>query len=83
MLLDELKLFDEQSLFEHEAALSIKICDTNGFLCKLLGFAEELFSFGIVKIIACKAARQLGMHRNTLSRKVTQYKLDHRRGRVR
>ena len=27
----------------------------------------------------CRAARELGMHRNTLSRKLTEYKLDHRR----
>ena len=30
-----------------------------------------------------RAAEVLGIHRNTLSRKVAQYKLDHRRGRVR
>ena len=30
-----------------------------------------------------RAARLLGIHRNTLSRKVVQYKLDHRRGRAR
>ena len=27
----------------------------------------------------CRAAEQLGIHRNTLSRKMTAYKLDHRR----
>jgi len=30
-----------------------------------------------------RAAEQLGIHRNTLGRKVVQYKLDHRRGRSR
>jgi DNA-binding protein Fis len=30
-----------------------------------------------------RAAEMLGIHRNTLSRKVVQYKLDHRRGRAR
>jgi DNA-binding protein Fis len=30
-----------------------------------------------------RAAELLGIHRNTLSRKVVQYKLDHRRGRSR
>lgn len=30
-----------------------------------------------------RAAQVLGIHRNTLSRKVAQYKLDHRRGRSR
>ena len=30
-----------------------------------------------------RAAELLGIHRNTLSRKVAQYKLDHRRGRSR
>jgi Fis family transcriptional regulator, factor for inversion stimulation protein len=30
-----------------------------------------------------RAAELLGIHRNTLSRKVAQYKLDHRRGRTR
>ena len=30
-----------------------------------------------------RAAEQLGIHRNTLSRKMTAYKLDHRRGRGR
>ena len=30
-----------------------------------------------------KAAVALGIHRNTLSRKMTEYKLDHRRGRSR
>ena len=30
-----------------------------------------------------RAAEVLGIHRNTLSRKITQYKLDHRRGRAR
>lgn len=30
-----------------------------------------------------RAAEVLGIHRNTLSRKVAQYKLDHRRARVR
>jgi DNA-binding NtrC family response regulator len=28
-----------------------------------------------------RAAELLGIHRNTLSRKMTEYKLDHRRGR--
>jgi Fis family transcriptional regulator, factor for inversion stimulation protein len=27
----------------------------------------------------CRAAELLGIHRNTLSRKMTEYKLDHRR----
>jgi len=27
----------------------------------------------------CRAAEMLGIHRNTLSRKMTEYKLDHRR----
>jgi len=27
----------------------------------------------------CRAAEQLGIHRNTLSRKITEYKLDNRR----
>ena len=26
----------------------------------------------------CKAAQELGIHRNTLSRKIDEYKLDHR-----
>jgi len=30
-----------------------------------------------------RAAEVLGIHRNTLSRKMAQYKLDHRRGRSR
>lgn len=30
-----------------------------------------------------RAAQVLGIHRNTLSRKVARYKLDHRRGRSR
>lgn len=30
-----------------------------------------------------RAAELLGIHRNTLSRKVVQYRLDHRRGRSR
>ena len=30
-----------------------------------------------------RAAELLGIHRNTLSRKMTEYKLDHRRRRVR
>lgn len=30
-----------------------------------------------------RAAEVLGIHRNTLSRKITEYKLDHRRGRSR
>ena len=30
-----------------------------------------------------RAAEVLGIHRNTLSRKITVYKLDHRRGRSR
>ena len=30
-----------------------------------------------------RAAEALGIHRNTLSRKITEYKLDHRRGRAR
>jgi Fis family transcriptional regulator, factor for inversion stimulation protein len=30
-----------------------------------------------------RAAEMLGIHRNTLSRKITEYKLDHRRGRSR
>jgi DNA-binding protein Fis len=30
-----------------------------------------------------RAAEVLGIHRNTLSRKMTEYKLDHRRGRSR
>ncbi|MGB7847762.1 MAG: helix-turn-helix domain-containing protein [Candidatus Acidiferrum sp.] len=30
-----------------------------------------------------RAAKVLGIHRNTLSRKMGQYKLDHRRGRAR
>ncbi|HXY01848.1 MAG TPA: helix-turn-helix domain-containing protein [Candidatus Limnocylindrales bacterium] len=30
-----------------------------------------------------RAAEALGIHRNTLSRKMTEYKLDHRRGRSR
>jgi DNA-binding protein Fis len=30
-----------------------------------------------------RAAELLGIHRNTLSRKVAEYKLDHRRGRAR
>ena len=30
-----------------------------------------------------RAAAGLGIHRNTLSRKITEYKLDHRRGRSR
>ena len=31
----------------------------------------------------CRAAELLGIHRNTLSRKITEYKLDHRRPRAR
>ncbi len=31
----------------------------------------------------CRAAELLGIHRNTLSRKMTEYKLDHRRRRGR
>jgi Fis family transcriptional regulator len=30
-----------------------------------------------------RAAEMLGIHRNTLSRKMTEYKLDHRRGKGR
>jgi DNA-binding protein Fis len=30
-----------------------------------------------------RAAEMLGIHRNTLSRKISEYKLDHRRGRSR
>jgi Fis family transcriptional regulator len=30
-----------------------------------------------------RTAEDLGIHRNTLSRKLTEYKLDHRRGRSR
>ncbi len=30
-----------------------------------------------------RAAVMLGIHRNTLSRKMSEYKLDHRRGKVR
>jgi len=31
----------------------------------------------------CRAAALLGIHRNTLSRKMTEYKLDHRRSKGR
>jgi DNA-binding protein Fis len=31
----------------------------------------------------CRAAKILGIHRNTLGRKIEEYKLDHRRGRSR
>lgn len=31
----------------------------------------------------CRAAKMLGIHRNTLSRKIGEYKLDHRRSRGR
>jgi Fis family transcriptional regulator, factor for inversion stimulation protein len=36
-----------------------------------------------VKGNQCRAAEILGIHRNTLSRKITEYKLDHRGRRAR
>jgi DNA-binding protein Fis len=49
-----------------------------------VGEFEKKFIKGVLERVngnQSRAAQVLGMHRNTLSRKITEYKLDHRNGR--
>jgi Fis family transcriptional regulator len=51
-----------------------------------VGEFEKRFIKGVLERVhgnQSRAAEVLGIHRNTLSRKITEYKLDHRNGRVR
>ena len=51
-----------------------------------VGEFEKKFIKGVLERVhgnQSRAAQVLGIHRNTLSRKIMEYKLDHRNGRVR